>query len=165
MTAFLERIDPPPRIWLFGGGHVAAALAPVLAALEFQLIVVDERAEWADPARFPAGARVLDADPQDVLRREPPAPGDHVLVVTHDHGLDETLIRLLAPHPLAWLGLVGSRGKWARFRRRLEAREVDPAALDRVRCPVGADIGAVTPAEIAVSIAADLVAHRHNVSP
>ena len=128
-------------------------------------MVVDERAEWADPARFPAAARVLDADPRDLLRREPPRPTDLVLVVTHDHGLDEALIRLLAPHPVAWLGLVGSRGKWARFRRRLEARDVAPAALDRVRCPVGADIGAVTPAEIAVSIAAELVAHRHKVRP
>ncbi|MCA9543395.1 MAG: XdhC family protein [Myxococcales bacterium] len=165
MSAFLERIDPPARIWIFGGGHVAAALAPVLVGLDFQVIVVDERAEWADPARFPAAVTVRDTDPQDLLRRESPRPTDHALVVTHDHGLDETLIRLLAPHPLAWLGLVGSRGKWARFRRRLEARDLDPAALDRVRCPVGADIGAVTPAEIAVSIAADLVAHRHKVSP
>lgn len=160
MTAFLEQIAPPPRLWIFGAGHVAAALAPLVVALDIDLCVVDERAAWADPARFPASARVIDADPLDHLRREPPGPTDHVLVVTHDHALDEAIIRALAPHPLAWLGLVGSRGKWARFRRRLAARDLPAPALDRVRCPVGLDLGAVTPAEIAVSIAADLVATR-----
>ena len=70
------------------------------------------------------------------------------------------LIRLLAPHPLRYVGLIGSRGKWARFRNRLAERGVPAAALDRVHCPVGLDIGALTPEEIAVSVVAEMIRVR-----
>ena len=158
MTCFLNKIEALPRLWIFGAGHVGTALAPMAQAAGFQVTVVDERAEWAAPARFPAEVCLRDAEPLDLLRRQPLDPADYAVVVTHSHPLDEALIQALSAAPPAYVGLIGSRAKWAKFRARLAERGVLPAFLDRVRCPVGADIGAATPGEIAVSIAAELVA-------
>lgn len=160
MSVFLHRVEPGPTFWIFGAGHVGTALARMAALAGFAVTVVDARAEWADPARFPEDVRVIDAEPEDHLRAAPPGPADFVVVVTHDHALDEGLIRALAPHPLRYLGLIGSRGKWGRFRKRLDARGVPSEAVERVHCPVGLDIGAVTPEEIAVSVVGEMIAVR-----
>ena len=171
MTAFLTRTDPRPALWVFGAGHVGTALAAHARLLEVQVTVVDGRAEWADPARFAPDVTVLDAEPEDLLgdATAGPPPGAWVVVTTHSHPLDEAIIRALAPrflgpHALGYLGLIGSRAKWARFRTRLLERGVSAEALDRVRCPVGLSLGAQTPAEIAVSIVAELVQKRRGAS-
>lgn len=172
MTAFLTRTDPRPALWIFGAGHVGTALAAQARLLDLQVTVVDGRAEWADPGRFSPGVAVLDVEPEDLLGGDAaagPPPGAWVVVTTHSHPLDEAIVRalaprLLAPQPLGYLGLIGSRAKWARFRARLLARGVSAAALDRVRCPVGLSLGAQTPAEIAVSIVAELVQMRRGAS-
>jgi xanthine dehydrogenase accessory factor len=167
MTAFLSKHQPDPRLWIFGAGHVGTAVAQVAGLSGFACTVVDERDAWADATRFAADVEVLDTPPDDLLRdpQRGPGPHDWVLITTHDHDLDERLIRLLAPRDLAWLGLIGSRGKWARFVRRLRAREVPEPALDRVRCPVGLKIGSEGPGEIAVSIVAEIIALRRGVTP
>jgi len=82
------------------------------------------------------------------------------LVVTHDHQLDQRLVEILLPKPLDWLGMIGSRSKATRFFLRLRAAGVDPALFRRLCTPVGLDLGAETPAEIAVSIAAELIRVR-----
>lgn len=165
MTAFLNKTEPAPSLWIFGAGHVGAELAPLAQRAGFQVTVVDERAEWADPDRFPEGVEVLDADPEDLLKRRRPGPHAYVVVTTHSHALDEQLVGALSSEPPAYTGLIGSRAKWARFRARLNERGVPAAFLDAVRSPVGLDIGAVTPAEIAVSIVAELVAVRRAARP
>lgn len=165
MTVFMQKLEPSARLLIYGAGHVGTALAQLAAAVDFAVTVVDGRAEWADPARFPAGVEVVDAEPEDHVHLHPPAPTDFVVIVTHDHPLDEALVRALAPRPLRYLGLIGSRGKWARFRKRLLARGLEEAQLGRVRCPVGLDIGAETPAEIAVSILAQLIECRRAHAP
>jgi xanthine dehydrogenase accessory factor len=163
MVCFLNKIEVLPRLWVFGAGHVGTALAPIAQSAGFRVTVVDERVEWAVPSRFPGEVEVLDAEPTDLLRRQPLEPADYAVVVTHSHPLDEALIQAISSAPPAYVGLIGSRAKWARFRARLAERGVEPAFLDRVRCPVGADIGAATPGEIAVSIAAELVAVKRRV--
>jgi xanthine dehydrogenase accessory factor len=161
MTALLTYEAPTPRLLILGAGHVGTALAALAAALgEVRVVVVDERREWADPARFPAAVVVHEEDPQRALARLRPGPTDAVVVVTHDHGLDEALIRDLASHPAGYVGLIGSRAKWARFRTRLAGRGVPEEALARVRCPVGLPIGASSPGEIAVSVLAEWIAAR-----
>ena len=160
MAVFLTKLAHAPRLWIYGAGHVGTALAPAALAAGFAVTVVDGRPEWADAARFPADAEVIDADPEDHVRSTPPPPEDYVVVMTHSHPLDEALIGHLTPRRGRYLGLIGSRRKRALFERRLLDRGLDPADLAPVRCPVGLPIEAETPAEIAVSIVAELVAVR-----
>lgn len=167
MTAFLSKTEPAPAVWIFGAGHVGTELAWLAVRAGFAVTVVDDRPEWIDAVRFPPEVRALDAEPEDLLRAVGggPGPADFAVVTTHSHALDEDLIRALAISPPAYVGLIGSRAKWARFRARLTERGVEATFLDRVRSPVGLDIGAVTPAEIAVSILAEIVARRRGARP
>jgi xanthine dehydrogenase accessory factor len=162
MTAFLTRTEARPTLWIFGAGHIGTALAAQARLADVGVRVVDDRAEWARPERFDADVQLVDGDPEDLLDRdgEGPSRGDWALVTTHAHPLDEALVRRLATRDLGYLGLIGSRAKWARFRARLLDRGVPAEALERVRCPAGLDLGASTPAEIAVSIVAELVTVR-----
>ena len=125
----------------------------------------DSREEAADPARLPAGrpVRLLHADPDDpeVLQGFPVARDRCVaLVMTHDHQLDQAAIEWALARGFGFVGGVGSRAKAVRTRARLEAKGQPEAEIARVRMPVGADIGARSPAEISVAIAAELIAWR-----
>jgi xanthine dehydrogenase accessory factor len=142
------------RAWLVGGGHVAHALAPQLLALGYKVTVTDARTEWAVADRFP-GCEVLDTEADEMPFV--PQGRDICLVMTHDHRLDEQAIATALPQPFAFLGGVGSRAKAARIKARLAQRGVPEEQLARLHMPVGLDIGARLPAEIAVAIAAQLV--------
>jgi xanthine dehydrogenase accessory factor len=160
---FWEPILPVDRLVLFGAGHVAAALAPLARAVGFEVIVCDEDDRFAAEERFP-GARLLptfDAREAAAALR-PFGPGDFVVIATRDHAVDQAVIEALLPLPWSYLGLIGSRAKVARFRRRLEAKGArDDASWARLAAPVGLDIGAETPEEIAVAIVAQLIQARH----
>lgn len=160
MEAFVEPLKPMEQLVIYGGGHVGLALAGLAQGLGFSVTVVDEREEFADPGRFPPGVRVLEADPLRVLDGLPFGAHCYHLVVTHRHDLDQDLVERLLPRELAWVGLIGSRAKVARFSLRLRAAGFDPALFERLAAPVGLDIGAETPEEIAVSVAAELIRRR-----
>ena len=160
---FIEPILPTSRLVLFGAGHIARALAPLAAATGFEVVICDEDEAYLSAERFP-GARLLASfAPAEVARELAPfGAGDHVVVVTRDHGIDQEIVEtLVGKSDLAFLGLVGSRAKVARFHKRISARgHASEADWARLRAPVGIDIGAETPGEIAVSILAELVAIR-----
>ncbi|MCB9758850.1 MAG: xanthine dehydrogenase accessory protein XdhC [Alphaproteobacteria bacterium] len=161
MEVYIENLASQDHVRLFGAGHVAGALAPLLRQLDFTVTVYDEREEWLTEARFPDCERVL-GDPGRAL----PAtePGDFLIIVTHSHQLDQALLQGLLERPFRYLGMIGSRAKIAKFFVRLRAAGLDEAAFSRVCAPIGLDIGAETPAEIAVSIAAELVRVRRGHS-
>lgn len=160
MSVFLEKVEPRPPLRIYGAGHIGTELSAIADRAGFAVTVVDARAEWADPARFPEAVAVEDAEPEDHLKAHPPGAEEYVVVVTHDHPLDEALVRAMLPAPPRYLGLIGSRGKWGRFVKRYRARGFSDDQIAVVRCPVGLDLGGTTPAEIAVSIVAELVAVR-----
>jgi xanthine dehydrogenase accessory factor len=160
---FIEPILPVPRLVLFGAGHVAHALAPLAAATGFEVVVCDPEERWLNPERFPAARLVRSFDPAAVaVELAPFGPGDHVVVVTRDHAVDRVVLDAFLGRELAFLGLVGSRAKVARIRGGVAATD---EVWARVHAPVGLDIGAETPAEIAVSILAQLVATRAGKTP
>lgn len=161
MEVFVEPIEGRPRLVVFGAGHVGKAVCDVARGLGFRLVVVDDRAELNDEARFPGCERVV-AEPAESAERVAPTSRDWLLVVTHDHRLDEEAVDTFARLPHAYLGVIGSRRKVYRILQRIHARCGLPS-LERVYAPVGLDLGAVTPEEIAISIAAELVALRHGV--
>ena len=160
--ALRELVAAPERALVFGAGHVGRALVPLLAALGYEVIVCDDGDTGALGAEVPGASRVIDsfavADVERALG--PLGAGDHAFVVTRDHAVDERLMGELFERNLDYLGLIGSLGKVGRFRKRLEARGVDPERWATVHAPIGLDLGAETPAEIAVAIAAELIVRR-----
>jgi xanthine dehydrogenase accessory factor len=155
-----ERLIVAPRLFVFGAGHVGAAIARAAAAAGFRVTVIDDRAEYADPARFAAAVAVLEGGPEDLLARHPLGPGDAVVIATRGHRNDALILEHVAQSPAGYVGLLGSRRKKAVVTKGLTAAGVPDEALRRVRVPVGLAIGAVTPEEIAVSVVAELIAWR-----
>jgi xanthine dehydrogenase accessory factor len=161
MKVFLEKHGAPPRLTVFGAGHVAKELAALAHHVGFRVTVVDARPEWASRERFP-GCEVLVKDPADHARALAGGPECYFCVTTHDHPLDQAVVEALVTRPSAYLGVIGSRRKAERFRMRLRAAGVDEAAVERLRSPMGVDIGALTPEEIAVSIVGELIRVRRH---
>jgi xanthine dehydrogenase accessory factor len=162
MEFFIEPIRPTPRLCLFGAGHVAQPTAALARSVGFEVVVVDEREELNTEERFPECRRER-RDAASALRAIEPGPRDWLLIVTHDHQLDEEVLRLALLGRARYIGLVGSKRKVYRLLQRVVAR-LGSVDLRRVFAPVGLDLGAVSPAEIAVSIVAELVALRHEVT-
>ncbi|MDP2306696.1 MAG: xanthine dehydrogenase accessory protein XdhC [Pseudomonadota bacterium] len=162
MEVYIEPLGPRERMIVFGAGHVARPTASIARELGFDVTVVDEREDQADPARFP-GVTLVTEDPRRFARRLETDARTYILIVTHDHALDQDLLELLLPRTWAWLGLIGSRAKVAKFFIRLRAAGVDESLFARVSAPVGLDLGAETPEEIAVAIAAEVVRVRRGV--
>ncbi|MEE2788530.1 MAG: XdhC family protein [Myxococcota bacterium] len=148
--------EPLARLIIFGAGHVGTDLANLAADVGYAVIIVDARSEWIDESRFRSTVTALDMEPETFVRQHTIEADDYVVVMTHSHPLDDVLIRHLIPLDLPFLGMIGSRGKWARFRKRYEARGLDMSLVDQVVCPVGLDIGGQTPMEIAISVCAQL---------
>jgi xanthine dehydrogenase accessory factor len=159
MAVFLETLEPAPCLLLFGAGYIARPLAALAAGCGFEVTVVDERSEWADPERFPHAAVECRA-PEEWLRARATTPDDYAVVVTHDHGLDQRLAQELLRRPLAFVGMVGSVPKQRKFALRLRARGFSDEQIAHLRVPLGLAIGADTPEEIAVSVVAELIAAR-----
>ncbi len=164
MAVFLEVVEPAPRLLLFGAGYIASALAAVAASCGFEVVVVDERPEWADPARFP-GAEVHAREPEAWLRAQAGRADDFAVVVTHDHALDQRLVQELLRRPLRFVGMIGSIPKQRKFALRLRARGFSETEIARLHTPLGLSIGADTPEEIAVSVMAELIAVRRGMRP
>lgn len=162
MEVFVEPIEAQPRLWLCGAGHVAAATAPLLARIGFAVTVVDEREELNTEARFPGCDREL-LDPSAWLRRATLGGRDWILIATHDHALDERVLEHALAQAPRYIGMIGSKRKVLRLLERIDARR-GPVERARVHAPVGLAIGAVGPEEIAVSIAAELIALRRGVA-
>lgn len=159
MEVFVERVEARPRLLLFGAGHVGRATAAIAASVGFDVTVIDDREELNTEVRFGDCVRIH-AEPSEVIDELGLSDQDFVLIVTHDHRLDEEALDVCAARPHRYIGMIGSKRKVFRVIQRIHARRGAPA-LDRVYAPVGLDIGAVTPEEIAVSIGAELVALRH----
>lgn len=160
MSVFIEPVEAPPELVLFGAGHVAKATAELAARVGFSVSVVDAREAWNDAARFPEAKRVL-MDPAEAIAKRAVVLGanSYVVITTHDHGLDEEALRAAAPHPHRYLGMIGSKRKVVRTFQRVLQRDPD-ARLDDVHAPIGLDLGGVTPEEIGLAIVAELVATR-----
>ncbi len=158
---FAEVVIPQPLLVIVGGGHVGWALAEQAVLVGFDVMVLDDRPEFADPARFPADVTTR-CGPLDAELAALATDADtYAVIVTRSHDLDAQALAALLGKPLAYLGMIGSRRKVAMIRRRLiESGRATAADLDRVRAPIGLEIGAQTVSEIAVSIVAQLIAVR-----
>jgi len=161
MDVYIEPIEPSPELYVIGAGHVGFHLARVAHEVGFRVHVVDDREKFANAERFPSAVEiVVDDIPSWVARAGLPAHA-YAVIVTRGHTNDLEALRALAARELRYLGLIGSRAKVARIFDALAADGVPTERLTRVHAPIGLDIGAVTPQEIAVSILAELIAVKH----
>lgn len=168
VSMFVETHPARPRMLVYGGSAVAAAVAQQGAFLGRRVTVCDHRAEFATPRRFPGTDEVVVARPADHLATEIAAGAvDNRTVVcslTHDVRLDVDLLDIALRADLGYVGAIGSRRVHDDRMRRLRARGLSPAQLSTLRSPIGLDLGAQTPAEIAVAVAAEITASRRAAS-
>lgn len=155
-----ERLSSAPRVLVFGAGHVGAAIARAAAAAGFRVVIIDDRPDYADQARFDPGITVLASEVDAALARYPLTSTDAVVIATRGHRNDALILERVATSAAGYVGLLGSRRKKIVVTKGLRAAGIPAKSLQRVRVPVGLPIGAVTPEEIAVSVVAELIGWR-----
>ena len=161
MDVYIEPLEPTPPLYIVGAGHIAYHLATIAAGVGFRVHVVDDREKFASADRFPDAAEVVVESIPDWLHRADIPPHAYAVIVTRGHRHDLDALRALAARDLRYLGLIGSRAKVARIFDTLIDESMPTECLRRVHAPIGLDIGAVTPQEIAVSILAELIAIKY----
>lgn len=159
MGVLVEPFGVGPRLHIFGAGHVAQAVARLTSELGFDITVYDARPEWASRERFPQAEIVLNA-PQESAERLAPAPDDFIAIMTWCHDEDYAVLRRLLAKPFYYLGVIGSRRKAVEIREKLKGDGFAEELISRVTCPIGMPLVTHTPAEIAVSFAAQLLELR-----
>jgi len=158
---FLEPVRPLPRLIIAGAGHVGRALAHIARLLDFHVTVIDDRAEFANRDNVPDADALVAGDFGAALRGIPDSPENYFVVVTRGHERDAEALRACLGRPAAYVGMIGSRSKVETMRREfLDKGWATAGEWDRVRAPIGLEIGSKTVEEIAVSIAAELVQVR-----
>lgn len=163
-SVYVRRFLPPERLILLGGGHVSLALYEAALPLGFAVTVVDDRPAFSSCARFPEAKEVICDSFESALPRLNVGAGDFVCVLTRGHRDDVTCVRyLLQGNEPRYLGMIGSRRRVKGLFELLGEEGFDRDRIGRIHAPIGLSIGAVTPQEIAVSIAAELIAARHAV--
>jgi xanthine dehydrogenase accessory factor len=161
MEVFIEPVEPAPDVYVFGAGHVGYFLARLANQVGFRVHVIDDREKFANAERFPDGIETIVDDIPTWLEGHLLPPTSYAVIVTRGHRHDLDALRALARKNLRYLGLIGSRAKVKRIYDALLAEGMTTEALGAVHAPIGLDIGAITPQEIAVSILAELIAVKH----
>ncbi len=159
MGRFEIEIPPTPRLLIAGAGHVGRALALIAGQIDFKLTVMDDRADCANAANFP-GAQCIVGDIEQELSKYKIDERTYVVIVTRGHRHDARALAAVIGSPAAYMGLIGSKRKIHTILNELHGQGVPREQLEKVHAPIGLEIAAVTPAEIAVSIAAELIAVR-----
>ena len=164
LEVFFEILRPEPRLIIAGAGYVAQALARLAANLDFRIAVVDDRRDLADPAVFGEAVQLIFGDIPQTLHELEPDESSFVVIVTRGHHLDAEALRAALESEATYIGMIGSPGKVKHIFKTLAQQGFSREALARVHAPIGLDLGAQTPDEIALSIAAEIVMLRRQAS-
>ncbi len=158
---FIESFLPPPKLVIVGAGHIAIPLTTYAKTLGYRVIVVDARAAFATRERFPHADEVICEWPDEVLTKIPLHHATAAAVLTHDPKFDEPTLRVLLNSNVGYIGAIGSRKTSQERNERLRQQGVTEEQLARIHAPIGLNIGAVSPEEMALAIMAEIVAVRH----
>ena len=163
VEVLVEVLNNGPILYLFGVGHVGQALCRVLEGTPFTVVAIDDRDEWINSTRIPGEVLKRHGEWKDFVQEIGwDSRKTYVAVMTHRHDRDQEIIEYAIRRDAAYIGLIGSQSKWARFRQRLLPRGLSEAALARVKCPIGIATGGKAPQEIAISIGAELLKVYYN---
>ncbi|MCI0343920.1 MAG: XdhC family protein, partial [Chloroflexi bacterium] len=161
VRCFLEVHMPPPTLLVVGAGHVAMPLTTLAKTVGFHTVVVDGRPRLATRERFPEADELVVGIPSEVTRRVPLLASTAVVLVAHDYKYDLPVLRHVLATPAGYVGMLGSRRRGEGILKLLREEGVSEAQLDRIRVPIGLDLGARTAPEIALAIVAEAVAARY----
>lgn len=163
LEVFIEPILPVAELFIFGAGHVAANLYKVATIAGFSVTVVDDRSAYANRERFPDARNVFAEDFEEALPKLEMPEGAYIVIVTRGHRDDMRVLRWAVDQPARYVGMIGSKRKVLTIYKELEAQGVPASTFEHVHAPIGIEIGAVTPEEIAVAIVAEMIAVRRKV--
>ena len=163
LEVFVEPILPQPSLYIFGGGHVSMALARAAHTAGFAIGVIDDREAFANAERFPMAGEIY-ATYEEAFETIKPNASSYLVIVTRGHKDDMRVLAWAIHTPARYIGMIGSKRKVLSVYKALEKEGVPAEQFERVRAPVGLDIGALTPEEIAISIAAELIGVRRNAA-
>lgn len=158
---FIEGFPPPPTLIIVGAGHIAIPLTTFAKTLNYRVIVVDARATFATPERFPHVDELIVEWPDEVLEKIGLNPSTSVAVLTHDPKFDEPTLKVVLAHQVRYVGAVGSRKTKLERDERLKQQGITDEQIKRIHGPIGLNIGAASPEEMALAIMAEIVATRY----
>jgi xanthine dehydrogenase accessory factor len=162
LEVFIEPVLPPALLYMFGAGHVAVNLCQAASQAGFDVIVADDRTSYATKERFPAAREVHALDFDEALAKFDPNESSYVVIVTRGHRDDMRILRWAVGTRAAYVGMIGSKRKVIGIFKALQQEGLPAHLFDRVHAPIGLDIGAITPEEIAIAITAELIAIRRH---
>jgi xanthine dehydrogenase accessory factor len=160
LDIFIEPVLPPALLYVFGAGHVSVNLYRVARGAGFDVTVVDDRAAYASRERFPDAKEVIAEDFDQAMAKIAPQESSYIVIVTRGHRDDMRVLRWAVQSRARYVGMIGSKRKTISIFRELTKEGIPAHLFERVHAPVGLDIGAITPEEIAVAITAELIAVR-----
>jgi xanthine dehydrogenase accessory factor len=164
LEVFIEPILPPALLYVFGAGHVAVNLCQTAASAGFEVIVSDDRSSYATRERFPSAREVHALDFDEAMEKLDPDESSYIVIVTRGHRDDMRILRWAVQTRARYVGMIGSKRKVIQIFKTLEEEGLAAHLFERVHAPVGLDIGAITPEEIAVAITAELIAIRRHAT-
>jgi xanthine dehydrogenase accessory factor len=160
MDIYVEPIVPAPRVYIFGGGHISLFVSKISSMAGFQVVVIDERPQFANKERFPDADEVIAEDFEMVLPKLKVNQSSYLVIVTRGHTYDQEVLDWALGQQVRYIGMIGSRMKVRTVYDNLKGKGIKPEQLERVHAPIGLDLGALTPEEIAVSIVAEMIKVR-----
>lgn len=163
LDIFIEPVLPPASLYIFGAGHIALSLCRTARSAGFDVTVVDDRETYANRERFPEAKEVIAEDFYQAMSRLTPNETSYIVIVTRGHRDDMRVLRWAVQTRACYVGMIGSKRKTITIFRELVKEGIPENLFERVHAPVGLDIGAITPEEIAVAITAELIAVRRRV--
>jgi xanthine dehydrogenase accessory factor len=162
LNVYVEPVLPIPTAYVFGGGHISKSLSKVASLAGFRTVVVDDRDAYANAERFPEAVETIAEDYEAVFPRLEVTESTYIVIVTRGHKDDMTVLRWAARSEARYVAMIGSKRKTIEVVKHLVGEGVPLDRLERIHAPMGFDIGAVTPEEIAVSVVAEMIHHRRN---
>jgi xanthine dehydrogenase accessory factor len=165
LEVFVEPIIPQPQAFIFGAGHISKSLSTIAALAGFVTIVIDDRESFANRQRFPEAGEVLAGEYEEIFPKLGITEASYLIIVTRGHRDDMQVLRLALGTPARYIAMVGSKRKVLSLMQELKKEGVAPGSLDRLYAPMGLEIGALAPEEIAVAVVAEMIAVRRDAPP